>query len=39
MGRVRTKTVKRSAKQLIEKYYQKLTHDFHVNKRILSDVG
>ena len=39
MGRVRTKTVKRSAKLLIEKYYQKLTHDFHINKRILSDVG
>jgi len=39
MGRVRTKTVKRAAKVLIEKYYTKLTNDFHVNKKILSDVS
>ena len=39
MGRVRTKTVKRASKVLLEKYYQKLTSDFHVNKKILSDVG
>ena len=39
MGRVRTKTVKKAAKVLIEKYYQKLTHDFHYNKKILSSVG
>eukprot|EP01015_Nassula_variabilis_P022012 TRINITY_DN3995_c0_g1_i1.p1 TRINITY_DN3995_c0_g1~~TRINITY_DN3995_c0_g1_i1.p1 ORF type:complete len:127 (+),score=41.21 TRINITY_DN3995_c0_g1_i1:162-542(+) len=39
MGRVRTKTVKRAAKHLIEKYYQKLSGDFHVNKRVLSEVG
>jgi small subunit ribosomal protein S17e len=39
MGRVRTKTVKRGAKILLEKYYQKLTNDFHTNKKILSEVG
>merc|ERR1712226_832521 len=39
MGRVRTKTVKRGARQLIEKYYNKMTRDFHLNKKILSDVA
>ena len=39
MGRVRTKTVKRAAKVLLEKHYQKLTNDFHINKRILSEVA
>lgn len=39
MGRVRNKTVKKAAKALIEKYYMKLTPDFHLNKKILSDVG
>ena len=39
MGRVRTKTVKRAAKVLLEKHYQKLTNDFHINKKILSEVG
>ena len=36
---VRTKTIKRAAKVLIEKYYSKLTADFHLNKKILSEVG
>lgn len=39
MGRVRTKTVKRSSKAIIEKYYGKLTTDFHTNKRIIDDVA
>jgi small subunit ribosomal protein S17e len=39
MGRIRTKTVKRASKVLIEKYYSKLTADFHFNKKVLSDVG
>jgi len=39
MGRVRNKTVKKAAKVLIEKYYLKLTSDFHFNKTILSEVG
>jgi len=39
MGRVKTKTVKRAAKVLLERHYQKLTSDFHINKRILSEVA
>merc|ERR1712203_475893 len=39
MGRVRTKTVKRASRTLIEKYYGKLTNDFHVNKRIIDNVA
>ena len=39
MGRVRTKTIKRTARQIIEKYYNRLTLDFHVNKRVTDDVA
>lgn len=39
MGRVRTKLVKRSARQIIEKYYQKLTLDFDTNKKIVAEVA
>ena len=38
MGRVRTKTVKRAARQLIEKFYPKMSLDFHYNKRVLDYV-
>ncbi|KAG7695697.1 hypothetical protein KL930_003694 [Ogataea haglerorum] len=38
-GRVRTKTVKRASKVLIEKYYPKLTLDFEVNKRLTSEIA
>ena len=39
MGRVRTKTVKRAARELIEKYFYKLSPDFHLNKKILDHVA
>lgn len=39
MGRVRTKTVKKSAKVIIERYYPKLTLDFETNKRICDEVA
>merc|ERR1712226_492141 len=39
MGRVRTKTVKRASRAIIEKYYGKLTNDFHTNKRIIDDIA
>ena len=39
MGRVRTKTVKRASRSIIEKYYPRLTLDFHTNKRICQEVA
>ena len=36
---VRTKTVKRSARHVIEKYYSRLNLDFHTNKRVLDEVA
>lgn len=38
-GRVRTKTVKKSAKVIIERYYPKLTLDFETNKRICDEIA
>jgi len=37
--RVRTKTVKKAARLIVEKYYPKLTVDFQTNKRICSEVA
>ncbi|PKI82403.1 hypothetical protein MVES_003659 [Malassezia vespertilionis] len=40
MGRVRTKTVKRASRVLIEKYYPRLTPlDFHLNKKVIDEVA
>lgn len=39
MGRVRTKTVKRSAKVIIERYYPSLTLDFSINKRRCDEIA
>ena len=36
---IRTKTVKRASKVLIEKYYPRLTLDFQTNKKIASKVA
>ncbi|ESL09725.1 small subunit ribosomal protein S17e [Trypanosoma rangeli SC58] len=38
MGKIRTKTVKRASKQLVEKYFTKLNKDFYQNKRLVMDV-
>ncbi|KAK3234199.1 40S ribosomal protein S17 [Cymbomonas tetramitiformis] len=39
MGRVRTKTVKRASRNIIEKYYSRLTLDFDTNKRVADEVA
>ena len=39
MGRVRTKTVKKSAKVIIERYYPRLTLNFETNKRICDEIA
>jgi len=39
MGRIRTKEVKRLAKQLVEKYPDKFSSDFETNKQALNELG
>ena len=39
MGKVRTKTIKRAARKIVEKYYNKLTRDYYSNKRVVVDIG
>jgi small subunit ribosomal protein S17e len=38
MGKIRTKTTKRAARQVVEKHFSKLGHDYYVNKRVILDV-
>ena len=38
-GRVRTKTVKKASRNIIEKYYGRLTLDFATNQRICEEVA
>merc|ERR1712003_64398 len=39
MGRVRTKTVKKAARVIVEKYYGRMTLDFQINKKIAEEVA
>ena len=39
MGRVRTKTVKKAARLMINKHYTKLTLEFHTNKRVCEEIA
>lgn len=39
MGRIRTKTTKRTARLIIERFYGQLSFDFQDNKRVCDDVA
>ncbi|VEL14301.1 unnamed protein product [Protopolystoma xenopodis] len=39
MAHVRTKTVKKASRTIIERFYSKMTRDFHTNKKVCQDVA
>ena len=39
MGRIKTREIKRIARQLVEKYPDKFSPDFETNKQVLKDLG
>ena len=39
MGRVRTNLVKRASRKIVEQYFNKLSLDFQVNKRVVEEVA
>lgn len=38
-GRVRTRTVKRASRHIIERFYARLTLDFDTNKRVCDEIA
>ncbi len=38
MGRIKNKIVKRASREIVEKFYGKLTEDFYLNKKIIEQV-
>lgn len=38
MGRIKNKIVKRATREIVEKFYGKLTEDFYLNKKIIEQV-
>ena len=38
MGKIRTKTTKRAARQVVERHFNRLGRDYYVNKRVVLDV-
>ncbi len=38
MGRIKNKIVKRASREIVEKFYGKLTEDFYLNKKVIEQV-